>query len=379
MARRVVPAAVACMLAFQACAAARHLAPAPPAPSAPTGEIDVTLFLIGDAGAPASPPASEPVLVALRTAVATSPAPVIVYLGDNLYPAGLPDSTAAGRREAERRLDEQLRVTRETGVRTFFVPGNHDWGNGAPGLRRQEAFIRAGGGGRATLLPPNGCPGPAIADVGATVRVIALDTEWWLQDDARPSNASSCPELSSAQIIGSLNTAVRDAGERVVIVVAHHPLRTGGPHGGHFGWEDHIFPLRAIKPWLVIPLPIVGSLYPIARAHGVSSQDVSSRAYRRLRAALDSVFVRSRPLVYAAGHEHGLQVIAGTSTRWLLVSGGGTYGHFSHTTALDSARFARKASGFMRIDVLRDRRARLAVDLVNADGSRTETYSLWLR
>lgn len=371
--------AAVCVLALQACAAARSLAPAAPAPAAPLDQIDVTLFLIGDAGDPAAPPRSEPVLAALRAAVATSRSPVIVYLGDNLYPRGLPDSTAAGRREAERRLDEQLRVTRETGVRTFFVPGNHDWRNGPAGMRRQEAFIRAGGGERATLLPPNGCPGPAIADVGTTVRVIALDTQWWLQKDARPASPSSCREHSSDDIIGSLDTALRDAGERVVVVVAHHPLRTGGPHGGHFGWEDHIFPLRAIKPWLVIPLPIIGSLYPVMRASGISSQDVSSRAYQRLRAAMVSAFARSRPLVYAAGHEHGLQVIAGTSSRWLLVSGAGIYGHFSHTTALDSTRFARKASGFMRIEVLRDRRARLAVDLVNADGSGTEAYSLWLQ
>jgi hypothetical protein len=379
MARRGAPVVVACMLAFQACAAARHLAPAPPAPSAPPDQIDVTLFLIGDAGAPAPPPRSEPVLAALRAAVATSPSPVIVYLGDNLYPRGLPDSTAAGRREAERRLDEQLRVTRETGVRTFFVPGNHDWRNGPAGVRRQAAFIRAGGGERATLLPANGCPGPAMVDLGTTVRLIALDTQWWLQKDARPASPSDCGDSSSHQILGSLGNAARDAGERVVVVVAHHPLRTGGPHGGHFGWEDHVFPLRAIKPWLVIPLPLIGSLYPVLRASGISSQDVASRAYRRMRASFDSALAPARPLVYASGHEHDLQVIAGTSTRWLLVSGAGTYGHVSHTTALDSTRFARKASGFMRIDVLRDRRARLAVDLVNADGSGTEAYSLWLQ
>src|SRR5436309_11924013 len=31
-------------------------------------------------------------------------------------------------------------------------------------------------------------------------------------------------------------------------------------HGGHFGWQDHIFPLRNIKPWLWIPLPLIGSV-----------------------------------------------------------------------------------------------------------------------
>src|SRR2546422_4067354 len=45
-------------------------------------------------------------------------------------------------------------------------------------------------------------------------------------------------------------------------------------------------------------------------------------------------------------HEHTLQVIAGTSTRYVLVSGTGTFGHIDRVTAHDSTRFARSASGF---------------------------------
>jgi len=82
----------------------------------PAVQVDVTLFFIGDAGAPAAPPDSEPVLVALRAAVATAPRPVVVFLGDNVYPRGLPDSADAGRPEAERRLGAQLAVLRASGA-----------------------------------------------------------------------------------------------------------------------------------------------------------------------------------------------------------------------------------------------------------------------
>jgi hypothetical protein len=163
-----------------------------------------------------------------------------------------------------------------------------------------------------------------------------------------------------------------------VVVVAHHPLASGGAHGGHFGWRDHVFPLRNIKSWLWIPLPLIGSVYPIARAEGISSQDIPSRAYGRMRAALDSAFAGSPPLIYAAGHEHTLQVIAGTSTRYVLVSGTGTFGHFDRVTALDSTRFARSASGFMRVEVLRDGRARLGVIIVDRAGNAAEEFGLWL-
>lgn len=367
-----------------ACGSARAVDTAVPgAAPAPASQIDVTLFLVGDAGAPAAPPDSEPVLVALRTAAAAVPSPVIVFLGDNVYPRGMPDSGAAGRPEAERRLAAQLAVLRATGARGLFVPGNHDWDREGPGgwhaVRREERFIAASGGARVALLPRDGCPGPAIVDVGAVVRLVALDTQWWLLGAAKPQHpGSTCPADSEAEVIDSLRAALRTAGTRAVVVVAHHPLLSGGPHGGHFGWQDHVFPLRNVKSWLWLPLPLVGSAYPIARESGISRQDASSAAYRRMRAALDSAFADRAPLIYAAGHDHALQVIAGTSARYEVVSGAGTFGHRSDVAALDGTRFARSASGFMRVDVLHDGRARLGVTVVDARGHGAEAFGLWL-
>jgi len=352
------------------------------APPAPTGEIEVTLFLIGDAGGPAAPPDSEPVFVALRAAAASAQHAFIVFLGDNVYPDGMPDSTAPKRAAAERVLTQQLRVLQASGARGFFVPGNHDWDSMQPGgwdaIRRQERFIAAAGAGLA-LLPAGGCPGPAVVDVGQVVRLVALDTQWWLQQGPKPAGpAAPCPAGSEGAVVDSVRAALRTAGKRVVVVVAHHPPVSGGVHGGHFGWQDHIFPLRNIKPWLWIPLPLLGSIYPIARAEGISSQDIPSRAYARMRTAFDSAFAGSPPLIYAAGHEHTLQVIAGTSTRYVLVSGTGTFGHIDYVTALDSTRFARSASGFMRVEFLRDGRARLGVIIVDRAGTGTEEFGLWL-
>jgi len=339
--------------------------------------------LVGDAGAPAAPPDSEPVLVALRTAATGVPHSVIVFLGDNVYPRGMPDSGDAGRAEAERRLSAQLAVLHATGARGLFVPGNHDWDREGPGgwdaVRREERFIAASGGAGVALLPRDGCPGPTVVDVGAVVRLVALDTEWWLHGAAKPQHpASVCPADSEGEVIDSLRAALATAGARAVVVVAHHPLLSGGPHGGHFGWQDHVFPLRELKSWLWLPLPLIGSAYPIARKNGISSQDASSAAYRRMRAALDSAFAGNAPLIYAAGHDHTLQVIGGTSARYELVSGAGIFGHHDRVTAIDGTRFAQSASGFMRVDVLRDGRARLGVMVVDRRGAAAEAFALWL-
>jgi hypothetical protein len=369
-------------IGWPGCGPAREASAAPVPMPAAAAEVDLTLFLIGDAGAPAAPPDSEPVLMALRAAATTAPHPLVVFLGDNVYPRGLPDSAAESRPEAERRLSAQLAVLRASGARGVFVPGNHDWDKQGPegwnAVRRQERFIAARPDTRATLLPGGGCPGPAVVDVGRILRLVVLDTQWWLHDGPKPQDpVSSCPADSEREVIDSLRATLATTGARVV-VVAHHPLSSGGPHGGHFGWKDHVFPLRAVKRWLWVPLPLIGSTYPIARERGISSQDIPSGAYGHMRAALDSVLSASRPLIYAAGHDHGLQVIAGTSARYELVSGAGIFGHVNRLTMLDSTRFARSASGFIRIEFLRDGRARLGVIVVDRDGSAAEAFGLWI-
>src|SRR5438046_8879485 len=154
-------------MGLQGCghASAGGAAPAA-APPAPPAEIDLTLFLIGDAGAPAVPPDSEPVFQALRAAAASAPHAVIVFLGDNVYPSGMPDSTAPTRAAAERALTEQLGVLQASGARGLFVPGNHDWDGMRPGgwdaIRREERFITTAGGG-AAVRAAGGCPGTVVA------------------------------------------------------------------------------------------------------------------------------------------------------------------------------------------------------------------------
>lgn len=355
-----------------------------PVPAAPPGDIDVTLYLIGDAGAPVSPPATEPVLTALHSAVAATPGAVVMFLGDNVYPRGMPDPAAPQRPEAERRLAAQLGALRGTGARGIFIPGNHDWDRHGPAgwaaVLRAQAFIAAAVDAGSAQLPADACPGPEVVDVGLTVRLVILDTQWWLHDGAKPQHpTSTCPTDAPDEVVTALEAAGRGAAGRVIVVAAHHPLRTGGPHGGYFGLGDHLFPLREANSLLWVPLPLIGSIYPIARASGISSQDIASGPYQRMTAALGTALARVRPLVYASGHEHGLQVIGGIGPRYLLVSGGGTFGHASRLVALDSTRFARRGSGFMRLDVLRDRRARLGVHVVDRTGRATEEFSLWLQ
>ncbi|HZA97522.1 MAG TPA: metallophosphoesterase [Gemmatimonadales bacterium] len=350
--------------------------PAFPVPPLPSEHLAVRVYLIGDAGAPA--PGGEPVLAALsRELKGSSGERVVVFLGDNVYPRGMP---AAGRRtrpEAERRLAAQIEVITSSGATGYFVLGNHDWkgeGDGRAAVTRQEQFIDSAGAGRVNLEPAAGCPGPSAVDVGRRLRLVLLDTNWWLQPKTS-RHTFACATSTEPEITDSLRQAVRGAGDRIVVVAAHHPLTSGGVHGGYFGWKDHIFPLRIPVPGLWLPLPLLGSLYPAARQHGISSQDIPSPAYQRLISAMRRAFTGAEPALYAAGHEHNLQVIAGGPAGLEVVSGVGVYGHSGRAVRVKGSLFAHKASGFARLDVPWNGRPRLAVLEVNASGVSREVFS----
>ncbi len=346
-------------------------APASPAAS----DLDVRVFLIGDAGVPRP---ADPVLAALERDVGEDPASsTVVFLGDNVYPRGLPAEGAPDRAEGQRRLDAQV-VAARAAASVLFIPGNHDWdrhsADGWNALRRQEDYLAAG---PARLVPTGGCPGPVVRDVGERVRLVFLDTQWWLHGGPRPLGPSSpCPEKSEAEVERSVAAALAAAGGRQVIVAGHHPLQSGGEHGGHFTWKEHLFPLTSVKRGLWIPLPLVGSLYPLARKAGVSDQDLSGGLYERLRESLSRAFALHPPLVYASGHEHNLQVIRGGAARYQLVSGAGAHRHRTPVGRTEGTLFARSTSGYARLDVGKDGHARLVVVTVDDQGRAAEQPAL---
>ena len=393
--RAAARAAAVVAAAFVAAACASALEPAipVPAPVAPKDSIEISLFLIGDAGSRAYD--GEPVLqeLALQSDSLRPVRQFVVFLGDNVYPRGIPPVGHPSREDAERRLAAQVLAIRKGSAQGLLIPGNHDWDrqgrDGWNAIRRQDSLTRQFGGTDVRLAPSGGCPGPEVVDLGTHLRLIAMDSEWWLHNDVKPyGDASPCPTKTYDEVEDSLAGALRDKGQRHAIVLTHHPMRSGGIHGGSFTLGDHIFPLRNFKRWLWVPLPLIGSLYPFARQMGISNQDVFGGKYRQMRSAIERAFRTHPPLIVASGHDHDLQVIRGgrsgiTWAAYQLVSGAGILGHASVVRDIEGSLFQREAAGFMRLDVTVDGRVRLSVSTVVPEGERpegesAEVYSLWL-
>jgi hypothetical protein len=205
------------------------------------------------------------------------------------------------------------------------------------------------------MLPSNGCAGPASVDIGR-LRFIALDTQWWLHYYIVRDSLTRCP-TDLASVTAAIRTQVEAPGERrVVIVGAHHPLMSGGEHGGYCG--------------------ITG---PFRRLAGYA-QDILSGTNRRMRDSIESALAARPPLIYAAGHEHNIQVLrGGPSVQYLLVSGAGSRDKVACGVWLrESYYVAQHRTGFMRVDVMRDKGVLLRVYAYRGDGTGGLSFSRWL-
>ncbi len=314
--------------------------------------------------------------------------PVIVWLGDNVYKRGVPrDPGDQGYKDGEltplgleyvqaaATLVVQAQVGADAGADSVFVAGNHDWDSarhrGPEGrervieqgevIKRYIEEKRAAGtlpeGRRIRLLPQNGCPGPAVVDVpiteSAKARIVAIDTEWLLVNDpdrgcVEGGRCRPCDPGTREGVYAALRELVQQArpGD-ALLVTGHHPLMTYGEHGGQIFWHP--------KTWL--------------RWLPLSAEDMPHSRNRQMREALADAYdpVKGQPLLYAAGHEHNLQLLRlGAKGPYVAVSGAAS--KLTPVRPGNKAVFTAKKNGYMVVDFEANGRVLLYVVEVSAKG-----------
>lgn len=298
-----------------------------------------TLFLVGDAGA--TNLNRDYVLrhigVSIENLVASdADRPIaVVFLGDNVYSEGIrPDHVAE---DGAILVDQVTLGAADVRAPVYFVPGNHDWANGdheSEALRRlemQSALIQAIASEwdrDAYLYPSPGCPGPRQLALGDVAHLFLIDTEWLLR------GARTCPGVSREEFLHRLAIGLGNAKGRHAFVLAHHPLATGGPHGGRGGGFNSVMAKLRL-----------------------SQEDVFARRYANAINDLKTAIRESGHdrVTYAAGHEHSLQVIdpePGSGAPLVLVSGSGA--KTSPVDSIGGSRYWASAYGYMRVDFFGD-------------------------
>lgn len=388
--------------------------------------VNLRILFIGDAGDPIIDEADEdvikdPTLISLYLRAKEMPGKTtIIFLGDNIYPNGLPKPSNNEKEMklyniAMKKLDAQLLVVKESKAQGIFIPGNHDWAEGTEeglnSILRQEQYITNNlksenslneecfiprdecteselnqnniknidhaTRGSSSFLPKHGFPGPCMVDIKDT-RLIFIDSHWWLHDYEKPikmcTNGNNSIFTSSnlrdfvqveEKMINELKKVLMDSKGKYVIIIAHHPLTTHGEHGGFFDWKDYIFPGLEVRDWLWVPIPLAYPSYRwfVAR----HDQDVISYDYdyfiRRINEKIDET--NKKPFIYAAGHDHSIQVLKETDeAEHVLVSGAGSSSKVNKSSVTDDEEhtlFAHLHTGFIEVDFMNNEEIRLRV------------------
>ena len=233
----------------------------------------------------------------------------------------------------------------------FFLPGDKDWDYGS--ATGKEKVIALGSAiekevdGKDTFLPNNGCPGPSEVVINDQLVLIFLDSQWWLHDHQKSrGNASGCTATDKFSYTLRLEESINRHENKHILVVQHHPLFSNGHRGGYFSLKDHIFPLTFLNENLYLPLPVVGSIYPILRYLGTNEQDIAHPEYQDMKKELLSVLEERENVTLVASHDYNLQYRKYKDLHH-IVSGAATATEYAQIK--NEAEFVYQNQGFARI------------------------------
>ncbi len=305
----------------------------------------------------------------------------VVFLGDNIYPRGMPAENNVLRKDAEQTLSRHQEAVANFEGKVIFISGNHDWNKGErDGLQyilRQESYIKNLFGNKAIFIPGGGCPGPTEITLNSHVCIIAIDTQWWMQSGPKSiGKAAGCNVESEEQFFEKLTQLLAQNNDKRIIVLGHHPIYSYSMHGGKYKLRHHVFPLTLYKKKAYFPLPFFGSLIPMYRKYVGAKEDIAHPKYRYLRERLKRIFRMYPGLVYVAGHEHNLQYIEKYDNHY-LISGAAS----KSTYVIDGkySKFSISKKGFFKLHVYSNKKIKIEALITNSHNPDGElVYQSWI-
>lgn len=313
--------------------------------------VQARIVVIGDAGSFHN--GRHYVVSAVKKTIPLDEKTTVLYVGDNLYYTGLPDDALQTYDIRRQVLDSQMDIALDTKTKVYFIPGNHDWdkmqADGWEAIKREQLYIdTAGASKNVQFFPKDGCPGPVEVPINDDIIMILMDSQWWLHQYDKPGVESDCSAKTKGEVVAQVEDILSRNAGKLVLFADHHPFKSYGIHGGYYTWKQHIFPFTEIKPNLWIPLPILGSIYPITRGIFGTTQDLPSPPYQEMISDLQAVLKQYRNVIYVAGHEHNLQLIKDSSS-YYVISGAGT--NKTRVAKNKNLLYGKQQYGFMVLTV----------------------------
>ncbi|WP_312391259.1 metallophosphoesterase [Chryseobacterium sp.] len=310
-------------------------------------ENDFKIFLIGDAGNSDEMQAQNTLNFLRSKLDSADKNSMLIFLGDNIYPSGMPKESSKDYALAKQKLENQLDITKNFKGKTVVIPGNHDWYHGLNGLKAQEDFVKNYFNDKKAFLPKNSC---GIDDISLTkdIKLIVIDTEWALVNwDKYPGINKNCDIKTSEDLFTEFKDLINKNQDKKIIVALHHPILSSGVHAGFNSAKTHLFPLKG-----KIPAPAIATTINILRnASGANPQDINNQHYADLAGRLKSIVQDKDNIIFVSGHDHNLQYHQERNIRQ-IISGAGS--KIDPATIAEKTDFSYGGSGFAVLNIRKD-------------------------
>ncbi|NNE25346.1 MAG: hypothetical protein HKN09_00755, partial [Saprospiraceae bacterium] len=282
----------------------------------------------------------------------------IVFLGDNIYHNGLPpESTGNDHIFAKRKITAQLDAIKGFKGEIYFVPGNHDWNHyskgGLKSIKRQADFIKDNSDKKQVkFYPKNGCGDPEVIKINKDLVLFLIDSQWWFTNwEEEKKMNKGCEIKSRKAFLEAMEDLFIKYKNDQIVVLMHHPMYSNGPHGGFYTVKQHLFPLTEIKDYLWIPLPVIGSIYPIYRSVNGHPQDIPHANYQELITALQKHAHLAKNVIFTAGHEHSMQYNTNMDQHFVL---SGSASRKTDARKGKGAEFVHSERGYSKLDFFKN-------------------------
>jgi len=339
------------------------------------------IYLIGDGGRDTLPSAALQLLAFENFDDMQSS---VIFLGNNVYPKGnYTNETSLKAKIAERKLTAQFELFTTYQGQFYILPGNKDWKNGLPGgfqsVKQQQQisndwFLKNSTVKNAktgVYFKSVGLPGPIVQMIHPQIKLVMLDSQWWLQGDMfhkvgklSGKNRKKTSEAAFRQ----LDSIVENSGKtnELLIVAAHHPIITNGFHAH----------LRQPFRFLINYTPM--QLFGILGLNRFFRQDLTQHRYKKYRKRISEIIQAHPSCVYVSGHEHAMEYFEKNGNHFIVS------GSSERLDKLDRYIFPAKfmddiENGFFKLSLMSSGKVQLAAFGVNARGEYWRTSILQLK
>lgn len=309
-------------------------------------EADFKIFLIGDAGNADEIQARQTLNFLKGKLDSADKNSMLVFLGDNIYPKGMPEETHEDYPQAQQKMENQLAITKNFKGRTLVIPGNHDWYHGLNGLKAQEDFVKNYLNDKKAFLPKNSCPIDDIS-LSSDIKLIVVDTEWALINwDKYPGINKNCNIKTREDFFVEFKDLINKNQDKQIIVALHHPVISSGTHAGYNSAKAHLYALKKF------PAPGIASIINVLRSSsGASLEDINNQHYADLANRLKSIAQDKENIIFVSGHDHNLQYHEDRNIRQ-IISGAGS--KTDPSTIAEQTDFSYGGSGFAVLNIRKD-------------------------